>query len=143
MCVCRCVCVYPRSLVLSSPSPVQLCSPSWVLLLLNRLGRRAMASRDLTNGLEEERQGRGLSSSSSTPIGLFEHCFNVQAYIYSLPCHGVSDHSYVELSEMKVAIVYSTYLSKETEEAFRSMEASAERDRETESGKREALSKMN
>lgn len=44
---------------------------------------------------------------------------------------------------MKVAIVYSTYLSKETEEAFRSMEASAERDRETESSKREAMSKMN
>eukprot|EP00063_Salmo_salar_P073840 XP_014048675.1 PREDICTED: UV excision repair protein RAD23 homolog A-like [Salmo salar] len=35
---------------------------------------------------------------------------------------------------MKVAIVYSTYLSKETEESLRSMEASAERDRETDSG---------
>lgn len=143
-CVCVDVCVfYPRSLVLSSPSPVQLCSPSWVLLLLNRFGRRAMASRGLTNGLEEERLVRGLSSSSSTPIGLFEHCFNVQAYRYSLPCHGVSDHSYVESSEMKVAIVYSTYLSKETEESLRSMEASAERDRETDSGKKEALSKIN
>lgn len=143
-CVCVDVCVfYPRSLVLSSPSPVQLCSPSWVLLLLNRFGRRAMASRGLTNGLEEERLVRGLSSSSSTPISLFEHCFNVQADRYSLPCHGVSDHSYVESSEMKVAIVYSTYLSKETEESLRSMEASAERDRETDSGKKEALSKMN
>lgn len=55
----------------------------------------------------------------------------------------MSDHSYVESSEMKVAIVYSTYLSKETEESLRSMEASAERDRETDSGKKEALSKMN
>ena len=88
-----------------------------------------MVSRDLTNGLEEERQVRGLSSCSSTPLSLYEHCINVQAYRYSLPCHSESDNSYVESSEMKVAIVYSTYLSKETEEALRSMEASAERDK--------------